>query len=258
MVYRQSLKVSFIIFSAFFLSSHVFAKQKEQPFSLGDPLKAAIEAEKIVGLKTSNLEINQKGELIRKRINEPKKFFEVKEDALENPPLYQSWADETEEALKNIRNLPHKIEMRNNEEIYRRFFKGTPIDTAKKIAKGRMLIALHDNWQRWLKDSSFNDTGTDDWNNARSVYIDKLKNLFHYSPRHSRGDKYVFIFDSENPCFVEISKATLRTGRVGLDINSLHDSNHLEEGADKIQADTDVGPPKDSLSPPAGGDKGEL
>ena len=123
-----------------------------------------------------------------------------------------------------------------------------------------MFLALQRNWP-WLKDTVFNEFGSSQWRHSGGGFkaepeapvasegpsgadltVEKLNENFHYSPKHSNSGVFDFDFDFGGRNFVEIDRHTLKHGRTALDINSNHDVNRLEPGAEKIQADTESAP----------------
>ena len=224
---------------------------------------------KAADLGPSRLEVVTKNNLISMKLKDPKKFEEVRQDRLDNSPLYQSWVDEVDEALSE-RQLPKTVVLKKNQSYVEKFFDGTRIDLAKRIAKKQMFEALQRNWP-WLKDTVFNEFGATQWRtpsklkrepeapiadenpSGADLSVEKLNEGFHCSPRHSNSGVYDFDFDFGGRNFVEVDRHSLKHGRVALDINSEHDDNRLAPGADKIQADdsgSDNG--TSSLVPPTG------
>lgn len=245
---------------------------------MGDPRLSAREAVKSSpnvkspDLGPSRLEQVTKNNLIGMKLTDPKKFEDLREASLDNSPLYQSWVDEVNEALSE-RPLPKKVVLKKNETYLEKFFDGSRIDLAKRIAKKQMFEALQRNWP-WLKDTIFNEFGANQWRHpavkpkreaeapisdegpsGADLAVEKLNEGFHYSPRHSDGSSFDFDFDFGGRNFVEIDRHSLKHGRVALDIDSDHDANRLEPGADKIQAD-DSGSSDNQSSQlvPVGGD----
>jgi hypothetical protein len=267
-VVRQPLLLTILILSGL-ISATAWCYQKEQVFSIPEPRSYAREVERapdpkdpcLPDLRTRVPERTFKANMIALRIRDPKKFEEDRKDTLENSPLYQSWMDEVNEAMKG-KNISPKLATLSNDELYRRFFDGSPVDLAKKIAKRQMVMNVQRNWS-FLKESIFNDIGADTWcppPPAKKkglaegpmddpdrpfgvrVTADRLNELLLYSTRYSRvARSYVFTFDFGGPNFVEVDSRTLRNGRTGVDISSSHDDNHLEDGAENIRTDSGSG-----------------
>ena len=253
------LKSLFLVVTFVGLQAQAF--QKEIPFTVGDPRKAVRDAVKsndesnVNDLGPSRLELVTKNNLIEMKVKDPKKFEEVRHGRLENSPLYQSWVDEVNEALSE-RPPSKTVVLRKNESYFQRFFEGTKIDVAKKIAKKQLFLGLQRSWP-WLKETIFNEFGSTEWRHSKPLKpsaeaaisvdipsgaeftVNKLNEMFHFSPKESTSKNFEFDFDFAGRNFAEIDRMTLKKGRVGLDVNSEHDVNRLEPGAEKIKSEDD-------------------
>lgn len=223
MMLLRSLTLTFLTLATL----NAYGLQKQEVFTVLSPKKAAEVSDKTPGLKTSALEKRIKNGLIFSRINKPAEFFKIKNNTVENPPLYQSYVDEVNEAFfnKNMKPETRKV------DYYKLYMESAPVEMARKIAKLKLLQTVEKNWLK-LKDTIFNDYSVEDKNAAKALTIEKMKENFIYLPdiKHQR---FLFkFFDS----FVEISK-DLKTGRVALDIDSRLDTNTLSPDADNIIAD---------------------
>lgn len=204
-----------------------FALQKQESYTLPDSTYA---------LPLSGLERATKSGLIKIRLLNPTKFFELKKQEEENSELYQSYIFEVDEALwgKSAKNYNPKI------SFYDQFLKNSKLDLAKKVAKFEMLKMIQKNWPA-LKETIFNEYGAETWKQARALTLRKLDEIFFYSPRHPNAKThYLFLFGDS---FIQLDKATLKKVRVVLDINSRLDANRLPpDAANIIPAESDYSP----------------
>jgi hypothetical protein len=223
------------------------ALQKQFTFTLEKPLAEAQKTESMGKLRTSGLEKSIKSSLIKMRLQNPSKFFELKKNSLENSELYQSYINEVDEALwgARINRINPKI------PLYDQFMLNSHIDAARKIAKEEMFKVLQQNWPK-LKETIFNDYGVDTWEVAKIIVTDKMNDMLAYIPQ-PKSPNYLFLF-GEN--FVQIDKKTLKKVKVALDVNSRLDGNNLPPEAVDIVSD-DEGGKKSSQSGPSSNDNNE-
>jgi hypothetical protein len=227
------------------------AYQKEIFFRIGartsvDPIfrqpspRAAVNMiERVPGLKRTNtrLEMAVKNDKIIQRIVSESKFKQELTNLNENPELYQSWLEEVNELFQE-RRVPLNLKPKKGQDLYSKYFTGSRIDTAKKLAKEAMLFAVLSNWNQ-LKTTIFNEIAVEDWHTARAVTLEKFKDRFFYDPNSPRykGHDANYYFDFEGSS-VTVDRKNLSIVRVVLSVDHRFD-NELEPGAEEIRADND-------------------
>lgn len=232
------------------LSFKAEAYQKEIIFRVGarnvadpifrspSPRAAAEKIDQISGLRITRLEAAVKNDKMIQRLNSPLKFIEELGKRLENPVLYQSWLEEVNE-LFNEKRVPLNLKPKRGTDLYSKYFNGSKIDIAKKIAREAMLFAVLSNWNS-LKTTIFNDLTVENRDTARTITLSKFKESFVYDPKTPRytghDQNYYFEFESNS---VMIDRKTLSVVRVVLSVDPRLDNNSLEAGAEDIRADND-------------------
>lgn len=204
-------------------------------FRTKDPHWVARSIENFPGLKTSSLERRIKNDLIYLHILDPKKFSEKLRDRTENPTLYQSYLEEVNELFSEIRINPAKI--KKGENLYDKYFVGSKIDTARKIAKRAMLTQISSRWDR-LSSTIFNEYSVENKAIANEITLDKMKENFFYDPHHPlyRDHRQDFFFEFQGSS-VTVEKSNLKVAKVYISVDPRLDSNAIEDGAENIQAD---------------------
>ncbi len=205
-------------------------QKRPEKFSVPNPKALAAHVETVKDLKMPKLELLMKKDLAHIRVTNRKKFADLKSNELENAALYQSFINEIDDAF-NGKAIPQSKDKKFN--YFEKYVYGkAPIDIARKIAKKELLDLISRNWVK-LKETIFNEYDVESWAQARGITTEKMNESLIYVPRKNAAS-YLFKFGDS---FAEIDKATLKTGRVALDIDSRLDSNSLAADADHIVAD---------------------
>ncbi len=218
-------------------------------FRISNPLRTVEEIDRSRDLSMSKLEIATKRDLIHLRLFNSKKFFEMKNNQLENSPLLQSYLDEVDEAFWGFNR---KISAKSKLDLYQDLMRGKPIDMAKKIAKQQLLLHIQKNWTQ-LRETIYNENNAESWEHGgRDFTLSNLNKSLVFVPQPS--SKYQFKFGDS---YVEIDKKTLKTGQVGLDVNSRLDANRLVPEANDIVPDDAEGQPHAGKSSAATNSSGD-
>jgi hypothetical protein len=211
-------------------------------FKLPSPKAVVERIDRTPGLKATNTRLERavKNDKIIQKLNSDAKFRRELTNLNENPELYQSWLEEVNDLFQE-RRIPLNLKPKRGQDLYTKYFVGSRIDMAKKLAKEAMLFAVLSNWSQ-LKSTIFNELTVEDAKTARLVTLDKFKDRFFYNPRSPRFEghdqNYYFEFEGSS---VTVDRRNLSIVRVVLSVDHRFE-NELEAGAENIRADNDDQP----------------
>ena len=253
------------------LESNAYALQEEFPFFISNSKVEAEKADKIKVLSMLKSEWSIKGDLIRKKLEDPKlslkesekpdTFQKLKSHAYEFNSLNQSWLAEVDELFKERGTSLSFKKLKRVKNIYVAAMKGSQIDLAKKIAKRQLYYKVIENWscrnRRPNKDGQilclnqtiFNRDGIPDdaahTKEGLGFIIDAFNQSFLYAPNEPDASPNYFLFKIADLGYVEIEKRTLKKGRVVFKTGNEIDNKPPPEAA-TVKADNDPSLSKDS------------
>lgn len=207
-------------------NSQSFAYQKLERFGIANPNKLFSKLIEDSDFAPSRLEKVIKGNLIDYKMNNPKRFYSLKNDR-PNSALHMSFFNEVDEAVPLLMPGSPKASPPKGKSYYEHFMSKSQIAKARIIAKQKMYEAIKRNWPD-LKNTIFNEFAFNDWESGKAFVTRVLNEKFYYVGRRYNNQ---YSFQLEGAGFVVLRGTDLKSGFVYLIVDPRLDSNKIPDWA---------------------------